>query len=216
MAKYKSGVLGNFSGKVGNVVGSFWRGIPYMRSLPDYVHNPNTPAQQTQREKFSLTMAFLQKIRPVVDAGFISGKTHQTRLNSAASYNIRKAAKGTAPDVEIDFEAVMVSKGTLVPALEATAASGNPGEVSFTWADNSGIDNARADDQVLLVLYNASRDRAIYHTENGPLREDASFVMDVPAAYAGDKAEAYIGFVSADGSIGADSVYLGSLTLAEV
>jgi hypothetical protein len=157
----------------------------------------------------------LRKIHPVIDAGFISGKAHQTRLNSATSYNIKNAAAGTAPDVEIDFEAVMVSKGTLVPAFGASAASESPGEVSFNWTDNSGVENAQADDQALLVLYNSSQDRALYHIEDGPQREDASFVMDVPAAFGGDKVEAYIGFVSADGSIGADSVYLGSITIAE-
>jgi hypothetical protein len=216
MATYKKGVLGSFSGKVGTVIGSFWRGIPYMRSIPNQVSNPNTPAQQTQREKFSLITGFLRKIRPVIDAGFITGEKHMTRYNSATSYNIKAAVAGTAPDVEIDFEAVMVSRGTLVPALDASVASESPGEVTFNWTDNSSVGTARSDDQALLVLYNTSRERALFHTEGGPLREDATFVMDVPANYSGEKAEAYLGFVSADGSEGADSVYLGSVTIAEV
>jgi hypothetical protein len=44
MAKLTGGILGGFSGKVGNVVGGFWKGIPYMRMWlkPSYVDNANT------------------------------------------------------------------------------------------------------------------------------------------------------------------------------
>jgi hypothetical protein len=35
MGTHKKGILGNFSGKVGTVVGSTWRGIWVMRGLTD-------------------------------------------------------------------------------------------------------------------------------------------------------------------------------------
>jgi hypothetical protein len=34
MGIIKQGILGGFSGKVGNVVGGTWKGIDYMRVLP--------------------------------------------------------------------------------------------------------------------------------------------------------------------------------------
>lgn len=37
MGTIKQGILGGFSGKVGNVVGASWKGIDYIRSLPSSV-----------------------------------------------------------------------------------------------------------------------------------------------------------------------------------
>jgi hypothetical protein len=42
MGTIKQGILGGFSGKVGTVVGASWKGIAYMRSLPQKVKNPRT------------------------------------------------------------------------------------------------------------------------------------------------------------------------------
>lgn len=215
MGIINKGILGGFSGKVGNVIGSSWKGIDYMRSVPNQVSNPNTDAQQTQRTKFTLVVEFLTKIKPVINAGFKTYKKHQTNYNSATSYNLKKAVSGKTPDIEIDFEAAMVTRGTLMPAYGSSAKSDVPNQVKFTWADNSGIGNAEPDDQALLVLYNKERKRALCHTEGGPVREDGSFVMNVPQSYGGENVEAYIGFVSADGSEAADSVYLGSVKIAE-
>src|SRR5690606_15981400 len=53
MGKIKRGILGGFQGKVANVVGSSWKGIAVMKSLPLSVANPNTAKQQTARGKFS-------------------------------------------------------------------------------------------------------------------------------------------------------------------
>lgn len=40
MGTIKKGILGGFSGKVGTVVGGSWKGISYMRSLPQKVKKP--------------------------------------------------------------------------------------------------------------------------------------------------------------------------------
>lgn len=45
MGTIKKGILGGFSGKVGTVVGSSWKGIAYMRSLPQNMKNPRTEGQ---------------------------------------------------------------------------------------------------------------------------------------------------------------------------
>ena len=54
MAIIKRGILGGFSNKIGNVVGTSWKGISVMRSLPQSVHNPKTPAQEEQRTNFAV------------------------------------------------------------------------------------------------------------------------------------------------------------------
>ena len=39
MAKIDEGILGPFSGKVGEVIGSSWHGIPYIKSRPAVFHD---------------------------------------------------------------------------------------------------------------------------------------------------------------------------------
>lgn len=52
MATFKQGILGGFSGKVGGVIGSSWKGIDTMRSQPSSVTNPRTNAQVANRSRF--------------------------------------------------------------------------------------------------------------------------------------------------------------------
>ena len=54
MAIIKRGILGGFSNKIGNVVGTSWKGISVMRALPQSVHNPKTEAQEEQRTNFAV------------------------------------------------------------------------------------------------------------------------------------------------------------------
>jgi hypothetical protein len=48
MGTIKQGILGGFSGKVGTVIGGSWKGISYMRSIPQSVKNPRTDGQVNQ------------------------------------------------------------------------------------------------------------------------------------------------------------------------
>ena len=53
MGTIKKGILGGFSGKVGNVIGSSWKGISYMRSMPQNVTQTRSAAQSAQKERFA-------------------------------------------------------------------------------------------------------------------------------------------------------------------
>ena len=52
MGIIKRGILGGFSNKVANVVGSSWKGRAVIKSLPLSVANPRTTPQVNQRNKF--------------------------------------------------------------------------------------------------------------------------------------------------------------------
>lgn len=215
MAIFSKGILGGFSGKVGNVIGSSWKGIDYMRSKPTKVNDPKTEAQLSQRQKFRLIMSFLRKVKPILDRGFRTNTGKMSPINSASSYNLRNAITGDYPDQEIDYMSVLVSRGQLLPARGASAESTNPNQVSFSWTDNSGIGSARPDDEAMILVYNRDKDRAIYIAGNGPVRQDEGYVLDLPETFGGDTVEVYLAFVSEDGDTASDSEYLGSITVAE-
>src|SRR5690606_24034661 len=98
MGRIKRGILGGFSGKVANVVGSSWRGISYIKALPQSVANPRTPKQLNQRAKFLAVSQFLRPNAAMVAIGFRGFATGMTGRNAAFSYLIQNAVTGTAPD----------------------------------------------------------------------------------------------------------------------
>lgn len=108
MAKSKDGFFGKLSGKIGNVVISSWKGIPYIKSKP--AGNPsNTKAQQNQRSKFKLVIAYINDIKPVINAGFKWNTERMTEMNSATSYLMKNALKGEQSELEIDYPSVLVA-----------------------------------------------------------------------------------------------------------
>src|SRR5690554_745405 len=112
MAIIKKGINGAFSGTVGNTVGSSWRQIDYIKSLPKPSTKPASPAQIAQRAKFALAVSFLRPIKPLLDLGF-SDKTQgrQTGYNRALQAMMNNAISGEYPDLSVDFAEVVVARG---------------------------------------------------------------------------------------------------------
>ncbi len=213
MGKIAQGVLGGFSGKVGNIVGGTWKGIDYMRIKPANVSNPKTQGQLDQRSKFSTVLRFLQPLTDFLKVGFKLYAIKMTQFNSAMSYNLNNAITGTYPNFTIDYTKALVGRGSLVGAAGAAAASSSAGVVEFSWTDNSGSGNALGTDKALLVVYNATKGYAVYDTA-GASRATQAQNLTVPSDFSGDSVEAFIGFVSEDGKEVANSVYIGSVTVA--
>ncbi|HOV36882.1 MAG TPA: DUF6266 family protein [Dysgonamonadaceae bacterium] len=211
MGTIKQGILGGFSGKVGTVVGGSWKGISYMRSLAQNVKNPRTDAQMTQRSKFALTLAFLKPITNYVRVGFKPYATKQTAFNAAMSYIVANAVSGEYPNHTLDFAKVLVSRGSLFP-VENASAEADAGKITISWTDNSGISDALPTDVAMPLVFNPLKVEAVFST-SAAARADGMAEINLPADWAGDNVEVYLGFVSADGKAIANSIYLGEKTL---
>ncbi|WP_352405605.1 DUF6266 family protein [Petrimonas sp.] len=211
MGTIKQGILGGFSGKVGTVVGGTWKGIHYMRSLPTSVRNPRTEAQVMQRTKFMVTIDFLKPITPFIRVGFKNYASRQTAFNAAMSYNVKNAVTGVFPDYEMDYSNILVSRGSLLPAENADAVAAER-SLNFTWSDNSGVSNATETDQAMALVYNGTKGESVFSTTTGG-RSSGSATLNVPENWIGDTVEVYLGFISENGSLVANSVYLGQKTI---
>lgn len=62
MATIKRGILGGFKNKVGSVIGSSWKGIDTMRSMPLSVANPRTAKQIAVRSNFKTLVVATSKV----------------------------------------------------------------------------------------------------------------------------------------------------------
>ncbi|WP_044398485.1 DUF6266 family protein [Lacinutrix sp. Hel_I_90] len=213
MGKIAQGILGGLSGKVGNIVGGSWKGIDYIRIKPSSVANPRTEGQVNQRNKFTITLEYLQATKDFIKIGYKSFATKKTEFNAAMSYVLNNAVGGIAPNFTIDYSLALLSRGPLSGILNPTTDLTTAGQVSFDWDDNSAEGNANVTDKAMVLVYNPSKKESISILD-GADRTVGSQVVTIPNTYAGDTVELFMAFVSADGTQVSNSVYLGSGTAA--
>lgn len=192
MGKIQKGTLGEFTGKIGNLVGCNWKGVPYMRSRPTHMTNPRTKEQQHQRGKFTIAMDFLRTITPFVRIGYRELATNQTAFNAAMSYIMKNAIIDNGQGLELDYNKVLVSHGSLMQVFQATAIL-EASNVLFTWENNGGQGNATNTDVALLLVYNKEKNLAIYNT-TAFRRSDSKSVLELPKDWTGDEMVAYLSF----------------------
>ena len=212
MGTIKQGILGGFSGKVGTVVGSSWKGISYMRGQAQSVKNPRTAKQMAQRDKFSLALSFIRPIQSFIQVGFKTYAQKQSEFNAAMSYTMKNVIKGTYPSFSIDYTKAMVARGSLALPMEVQKQNVS-GQISVSWADNSGTANALDTDFAMLLAYNANKQEAVYDMHTA-CRGDEGVGVSYPADWSGDTVHIYLAFVSEDGTLVSDSEYVGSETIA--
>lgn len=130
MGVIKRGILGGFSNKIANVVGSSWKGIATMRSLPLSVANPRTTLQVSNRNSFTyfskIGSALLGSVvQPLLnrDAKYMSGFNKFIKLNKDI-YD----REGFA-----DWQPLaVISDGNLSAGISTTTATVGASTVSIT------------------------------------------------------------------------------------
>lgn len=157
MGIIKRGILGGFSNKVANVVGTSWKGRAVIKALPLSVANPRTTPQVNQRTKFSACSKLFSEIlgdwvKPLWDrfSGDISGYNAVVKANVAGfgttgipDYGALVMSKGKMATPSIDTIVADVSLGTVVTLVDlpADAAWGGTGLQVFVLAINENSGN---------------------------------------------------------------------------
>lgn len=212
MGKIYQGILGGVSGKVANVIGSSWKGIPVLKGRPLSVANPRTAGQVAQRSKMSNAVAFAGNIlSPVIKPLWDRFAVKQSGYNAFIQSNI--ALFGSAmPSPEEDL---IISKGkmTLTP-IDSIDASSASDTVTINWVDDSGEGYKLATDQAFVVLVDKT-DEKVYAASMSAVRSDASIDVVLPENLGAPKIlMAYLAFRRADGTIVSDSSGLGKVVPA--
>ncbi|GHV69976.1 hypothetical protein FACS1894199_19310 [Bacteroidia bacterium] len=112
MGQIKKGILGSFSGRVGTVIGSHWKQIDYIRSMPSHHHDAKTPKQMEQRLKLALLSEYLKIMLPFIDIGFKNSKNNTSPFNAAFKYNFANAFYGDYPNIRLDLAYILLSHGS--------------------------------------------------------------------------------------------------------
>ena len=212
MSTIKQGILGGFSGKVGTVIGASWKGISYMRGIAATVSNPRTPAKLAQRAKFAAAIKFLQPLTPFLRVGYKSQAIQMSAFNAAMSYTVKNALTGIYPLYAIDYSKALISRGNLPGALNSVATSVIPGEIEYTWNNNSDDTNAMPDDKVILIVVNPAKFQAVTLV-GGNTRAAGSDTITLPTSFVGDEVQCYIAFQNATQSVLSNSQFVSHLVV---
>jgi hypothetical protein len=197
MARVQQGILGGFSGKIGNIVGSSWKGIAVMKTKPLSVANPKTAAQTAQRTDFKDAVDFAkvinsQIIKPLWDrfADRMSG------FNDFISKNIGDIKPGSdlASKVKIStgqMAATAISSASLDPATN---------QLTISWADDSGEGFKLADDEAYIVVFD--EDCIVRLQSAGDLQRDSGGgTLDCLDIRAGEPHQIRLAFRRKDGTV---------------
>lgn len=205
MATFKQGILGGFSGKVGGVIGSSWKGIDTMRSQPSSVTNPRTNAQVANRSRFKsvslLAAAMLTTIVKPLNDRFAQ------KMSGFNDFCQRNATAFDAMGAFVPANLVL-SKGKLsAPAeLEQVASGSEEAVVNFS-PDLVGSFDAATDKVYAVVL---GKDGDIFGVSSGAAtRAQGTVTVPTPQVRpVGDKGTLYLSFLRADGTQVSNSSYI--------
>jgi Family of unknown function (DUF6266) len=210
MAIYSKGILGEFSGTVGNVVGSSWRGIPVIRSKPVRKQNGSSIHQQQQRARFTLMTKFLRPLTDLLNETYQHSLVGMTGFNKAFSRNSH-AITGEYPDLRIDYSWVNLSKGRLPMGEPPILISSEPGKLLLTWKNGDGISRCLTSGRAFIAAYSEELGRWIFNQIN--LEEgSSSCTMDVDP-FRGKQVQTYVGFISGGAHKISESRYMGVLEI---
>jgi len=147
-----------------------------VRSKPEEVKNPRTPAQQQHRMRFAAASKFLKPFREIVKETFTGFAGKNDGYSAAMSYNMRFGLKGGFPLVEIEYNTALICYGNAI-LPESLAINQSDNGFELMW-ETAPVDGALDNDWVIPVLLGENWHRAIML--EGALRKEGHCNIQLP------------------------------------
>ena len=201
MGKARKGILDGFIGKVGTVVGSFWKGIKVMRSYNDFPSNPKTSAQQLQRAKFALLGKVGGALNEVLCIGLHNDATKHvsTPVGEFMDLNLPHVT-GTAENPAIDWESLSISDGSLTPVGMGELDLSSAGKVKCAIESPNTSKFNSEHDAVYLVAINTVRNEAAMNDDGAKRNTSEDIVIECPSYWTGEQVQVYAFVKAAPGA----------------
>lgn len=205
MSKYNQGILGPFSGRVGNVVGAKWKDQFVMRARPYPKQEVDPTARQlSQRNRFALMSEAMRTLSGAVNWGFKFNAKMQkmSARNIAMQENMQAAMVESSGVWSINNSEVVVARGNF-GNVESVQGAYSASNMQVTWTNNagaavgilpSGYTVSLADtDRIFIVFWNATKNQARYDIFSNGSRDDASAQLAKPTDWvAADDVYAFV------------------------
>ena len=177
MATLRKGILGGFSGKVGGVVGSTWKGKQVLRSLPAPRKTGPSPAQLEQQARFTLLVSFIRPVTPILNKAFEKSNLNMSAFNKALSNN-QDAVTGNYPDFKIDYTKVILCKGYIRNGDVIELVAGSEGKLILSVNKSSLYSITWIRTLFFIAAYEEESGRWIYKM-NPKLTADQTYELDL-------------------------------------
>ncbi|WP_029281392.1 DUF6266 family protein [Pedobacter sp. R20-19] len=211
MGAYSKGANGTFSGKVGSVIGSSWRSIDYIRSLPKKSSKEATKDQVAQRTKFAMAPVYLRPIKDILNIGFGDKNLNKTTgYNAAVKIFLTQAIQGDYPNFNVDFSKIVMSKGSL-SVFHSLAVTLTGSDLVLTWQSILNRYNAFSDDSLMVMVFNETK--MMYLIYEDMTRIDLTYTINMGTDFSGDVLYIWAFAIKREGDIVGNSQYLGTVTL---
>ncbi|HEY4150974.1 MAG TPA: DUF6266 family protein, partial [Chitinophagaceae bacterium] len=205
-----SGINGHIQGRIGTVIGSSWKGKPYVKGPYKKRTGKAGLGEAGNRNKFADAQFWLKPLLKFVRVGFNGYAERVEGFCAAKSLLLRNAFEGVQPDISINPSLVKVSFGEL-PLSDSIAVSKTaPGQLAFTW-NPAAVADGNAKDQVMMLAYDVEHAKA-HFTTLGQFRKDGGDVLHTDPT-PGKTWHIYCAFIAADRSRQSESTYLGTITM---
>ncbi len=200
MGKIKKGILGGFSGKVGNVVGANWIGIDYMRAMPASVANPKTASQEEVRDGFKTCTRFLLQFGiGNLNVMFKPFRVHMSPFNAAMKYAYKNCLQGSGLVHTIDYLQFKPGNDNVMSSLSVTPSAGS---VNINYALSVTPSAAEVENippqAVILNIDKGECISAIDSLDDYTTSQGQISWADVPAAWSGDDCYLFFFYTNAD------------------
>ncbi len=212
MGRINAGILAGFSGRVGPVSGSSWKGIAYMKTRPQSVALSDSAGSVIARGKWptltkmgSVLLAVI--VKPLWDR-FAQKQSGYNAFIQANYQAIDNAYAIVPPDV-------ITSKGTLDGLASLTmVADASAHTFDVAWVDNSATGNALASDVPYLCVYDPTTDNWSQFGGEGDRTGEGGIVDPIVPIVAGRHYHLYASMRRADGSLVSNSQHLDVVAVA--
>ncbi|WP_316812620.1 DUF6266 family protein [Pedobacter heparinus] len=207
MGILRKGVFDGFEGKTGPLIGRKVNGKCVISGLRRKATKPRTQAQTDQQLKFALVVSLLKWFKSLIAVGFKDPEGKKNSFNRAVKYNFKQIVVGTSPDYSIDYSKLVFSIGSLV-GPNSPAISLGKHAVVISWQPDVQTQFNRYTDKASFMMYCPGKNHKVI-VIGAAERSALGYVIAIPQDFTGYEMQMYMSFVSADGKVVSDSVYLG-------
>lgn len=138
-------------GKLGNLVFYKVKGQGIVRTKPEHFRDKKSTAQLLQRKKLQVVNEFIGHFNGLIRKTYQPEDEKRSSRSEAFSYNMRNALKGVYPDIYIDKQKVLLSKGPL-PLPVSVELTSHPEGLLIRWKNGEEAIGKTAGDTLVLML----------------------------------------------------------------
>jgi hypothetical protein len=197
MAIYNAGYLSPIRKKLGNAVGRKWRTLNVLAVYQPNVSNPNTEAQQMQRNRFRDASQMAMRAAGVLGIGMESYCRGNVMPPRAAFMHINYP--NFRSDGDIEYAEMQFSYGALdAPVIDGPASVSTPLKVSYH-LNNDFVESltCSSHDVIYICAYDPMLKR-MFVTDSPVVRGDDEINLTFPSLVGGHRVHCYLFAVGKD------------------